>query len=57
LSKYVQPRPCANPEAASRKPVEIAHAIDAGQRGWLVLHESGTFVRFITQGGKDLFAD
>ena len=24
-------------------------------RGWLVLHESGTFVRF-TQAGADLFA-
>jgi hypothetical protein len=24
-------------------------------RGWLVLHESGTYVRF-TQDGKDLFA-
>jgi hypothetical protein len=25
------------------------------ERGWLELHESGTFVRF-TQAGKDLFA-
>jgi hypothetical protein len=25
------------------------------EKGWLVLHESGTFVRF-TQDGKDLFA-
>ena len=25
------------------------------ERGWLVLHESGTFVRF-TQGGAELFA-
>ena len=25
------------------------------ERGWLVLHESGTFVRF-TPSGKDLFA-
>jgi hypothetical protein len=25
------------------------------ERGWLELHESGTFVRF-TQSGKDLFA-
>jgi hypothetical protein len=25
------------------------------ERGWLVLHESGTFVRF-TQAGADLFA-
>ena len=25
------------------------------ERGWLVMHESGTFVRF-TQGGVDLFA-
>ena len=27
----------------------------ATERGWLVLHESGTFVRF-TQAGADLFA-
>ena len=27
----------------------------AVERGWLVLHESGTFVRF-TQGGAELFA-
>jgi hypothetical protein len=27
----------------------------AVERGWLVLHESGTFVRF-TQAGADLFA-
>ena len=25
------------------------------ERGWLVMHESGTFVRF-TQAGADLFA-
>jgi hypothetical protein len=25
------------------------------EKGWLVLHESGTFVRF-TQAGADLFA-
>lgn len=30
----------------------LKHAID---RGWLELHESGTFVRF-TQSGADLFA-
>jgi hypothetical protein len=28
----------------------------AGQRGWVVLRERGTFIRF-TQGGKDLFAN
>ena len=30
----------------------IKHAIE---RGWIVLHESGTFIRF-TQTGADLFA-
>jgi hypothetical protein len=86
--KFVQPRSYANPEAAARKIIELAHACEpiqdgriciekingpmlfehkatpaeykAGlnlgvERGWLVLHESGTFVRF-TQTGKDLFA-
>jgi hypothetical protein len=88
MNKYVQPRPYANPEAAARKLLEIANAIEpvqdgrifieqlnapmlydhkatpaeykagfdlAIEHGWLVLHESGTFVRF-TQDGKDLFA-
>ena len=32
--------------------VGLAYAIE---QGWLVLHESGTFVRF-TQAGADLFA-
>ncbi len=30
----------------------LKHAIE---RGWIVLHESGTFIRF-TQAGADLFA-
>jgi hypothetical protein len=30
----------------------IKHAIE---RGWIVMHESGTFIRF-TQAGADLFA-
>jgi hypothetical protein len=88
MNKYVQPRPFADPEAAARKIIELAHAFtpiqdgriyievingpflfqykgapaeySAGlmlciERGWLELHESGTFVRF-TQAGKDLFA-
>jgi hypothetical protein len=79
MNKYVQPRPYANPEAAARKILELAHAFEpipdgriyieaingpmlyqhkatpaeykAGidlviERGWLELHESGTFVRF-----------
>jgi hypothetical protein len=86
--KFVQPRPYADPEAAARKIVELAHAFEpiqdgriyiekinapmlfdlkatpaeykaglkrAVERGWLALHESGTFVRF-TQAGADLFA-
>ena len=86
--KFVQPRPYADPDAAARKIMELAHAFEPGQdgriyieaingpflfqhkgtpaeysaglkrcieRGWLVLHESGTHVRF-TQAGADLFA-
>lgn len=86
--KFTEPRPFANPEAAARKLVELAHAFEpiedgriyiekingpflfelkgtpaeykarldrAIEKGWLVLHESGTFVRF-TQAGADLFA-
>ncbi len=37
-------------------PAEYKAGLDlAVARGWLVLHESGTFVRF-TQAGADLFA-
>jgi hypothetical protein len=37
-------------------PDEYEAGLDlAIERGWLVLHESGTFVRF-TQGGAELFA-
>ena len=37
-------------------PDEYKAGLDlAIERGWLVLHESGTFVRF-TQGGAELFA-
>jgi hypothetical protein len=37
-------------------PAEYRAGLDrAVEMGWLVLHESGTFVRF-TQNGKDLFA-
>jgi hypothetical protein len=37
-------------------PDEYKAGLDlAIERGWLVLHESGTFVRF-TQTGSDLFA-
>jgi hypothetical protein len=88
MNKFVQPRPYADPEAAARKLLELANAVEpiqdgrihielingpflfqhkgtpaeykAGlklciERGWLVLHESGTFVRF-TRAGVDLFA-
>lgn len=86
--KFAADRPYADPEAAARKLIEVANAIDAGQdgrifiekinaaflydlqatpaeykaaldlavaRGWLLLHESGTYVKF-TQAGADLFA-
>ena len=37
-------------------PAEYKAGLDlAIERGWLVLHESGTFVRF-TQGGAEVFA-
>ena len=85
--KYATDRPCAHPEKAARKIIEIANSVEVVQdgriyielingpflfrekgtpeeykagmdlaieRGWLVLHESGTFVRF-TQGGAELF--
>ena len=88
MNKFVQPRPYADPEAAARKIVELANAVEPVQdgrihvekingpflfqlkgtpaeykagldlaiaKGWLVLHESGTFVKF-TQAGADLFA-
>jgi hypothetical protein len=85
--KYAEPRPYADPEAAARRLMEIANAVEAVHgvihiekinepmlfkekatpaeywaglqhaiaKGWLVLHESGTFVRF-TPAGADLFA-
>jgi hypothetical protein len=88
MSKYVRPRPYADPDVAARKILEIANSLEpymdgrlliellngrmlfqekatpgeykagldlAIKRGWLVLHESGTFARF-TQAGADLFA-
>ena len=88
MNKFVQPRPYADPEAAARKLLELANAVEPMQdgrihielingpflfqhkgtpaeykaglnlvieRGWLVLHESGTFVRF-TDAGAALFA-
>ena len=40
----------------SATPAEYSAGLKlAIERGWLVLHESGTFVRF-TQAGADLFA-
>jgi hypothetical protein len=86
--KFAADRPYANPEAAARKLIEIANAVEAvpdGRiyiekinwpflhdlrgspaeykagldlaiaRGWLWLHESGTYVKF-TQAGAELFA-
>jgi hypothetical protein len=86
--KFATNRPYADPEAAARKLIEIANAVEVEQdgrihiellngpmlfehkatpaeysaglklaieRGWMVMHESGTFVRF-TQAGAELFA-
>jgi hypothetical protein len=38
--------PFIDPDAAARKLVEIANAIEPVQDGWLWLHESGTFLKF-----------
>jgi hypothetical protein len=51
LSKYTTNRPFADPAIAARKLVEIASAIESG---WLVMHETETFVRF-TRAGAELF--
>ena len=86
--KFTSDRPYADPEAAARKLLDIANAIEPVQdgriyiekingpflsefkgsaaeykagldlaiaRGWLWLHESGTYVKF-TQAGADMFA-
>ena len=86
MNKFVQPRPYADPEAAARKLLELANAVEpiqdgrihielingpflfqhkgtpaeykAGlklciERGWLELHESGTFVQ-LNEGGRQL---
>jgi hypothetical protein len=86
--KYVDRRPFADPDAAARKLLEIANAVEAVQdgrihiekinelflyhergspaeyaagmrraieRGWLWMHESGTYVKF-TPAGAELFA-
>jgi hypothetical protein len=63
--KYAEPRPYADPEKAARRIVEIARSVEPVQdgrihvelieRGWLTMHESGTYVRF-TPAGADLFA-
>jgi hypothetical protein len=46
--KFVASRAFADPEVAARKLIELA-------KGGLVLHESGTYVRF-TDAGAALFA-
>jgi hypothetical protein len=86
--KFVEPRPFADPEAAARKLMEIAHAVEpvldgriyiekvnwpflsehkgsvaecsaglklAIERGWLWMHESGTYVK-LTESGAAMFA-
>lgn len=85
--KYAESHPYADPEAAARRLMEIANAVEAVQgiihiekingpmlfkdgatpaeywaglqhaiaKGWLKLHESGTFVTF-TPAGAELFA-
>ena len=86
--KFAADRPYGDAEAAARKLIEIANAVEAVQdgrihiellngpmlfelkatpaeysaglklaieRGWIVMHESGTYVKF-TQTGAELFA-
>jgi hypothetical protein len=58
--KYATARPYADPEKAARRILEIANAVNRGlklaiERGWLKIHESGTFVTF-TPAGAELFA-
>ncbi len=86
--KFVSNRPLADPDAAARKLVELANAVESVQdgriyiekinapflyqlkgtpaeykagldlciaKGWLVLHESGTYVK-PTEAGAALFA-
>lgn len=63
--KFARDRTYSDPEKAARKLLEIATTSKATpeeykagldlaiERGWLGLHESGTFVRF-TRSGADL---
>ena len=62
--KFTADRRYADPEAAVRKLVEIANSIEPAQdgrngldpaiaRGWLVLHESGTYVRLARIYSRD----
>jgi hypothetical protein len=86
--KYVEPRPFADPNAAARKLMELANAVEPVQdgriyiekingpfiyqlkgtpaeykagldlaiaKGWLWLHESGTYVK-LTEAGAAMFA-
>jgi hypothetical protein len=62
--KYTNERPYSVPEKATRRLMEHARAFEpvqdgriavAIERGWLTMHESGTFVR-LTQSGSELFA-
>jgi hypothetical protein len=88
MTRFVEPRPLADPEAAARKLMEIANSVEpvqdgrihiekingpflyehrgsppeykagldlAIERGWLWLHESGTYLKF-TDSGAVLFA-
>jgi hypothetical protein len=85
--KFIEPSPFNDPDAAARKLLEIANAIEPAQggriyidlvnaaflkaggtaeqfrdgikkavdKGWMVRHESGTYVKF-TDAGAALFA-
>jgi hypothetical protein len=52
--KFVEPSPFIDPDAAARKLVEIANAIEPVQDGWLWLHESGTFLKFTRHCSRNL---
>jgi hypothetical protein len=49
--KYIQPRPLADPDAAARKLLEIANAVEAAQDGRIHIEKiNGPFL--YTEGGS-----
>jgi hypothetical protein len=40
LNKFAQPRPCAGPDAAARRLLEIAHAVEPLQDGRIYIEQT-----------------